>query len=1501
MNQFQDYININSRLAKQTLDLYVHYEQSENMLAYQVEVLQQIYTFNKKNQLNILYFKDQSQSCRILVPDIECITIQNCKLCTPIQKCTDCNPNYALNSNTDCSTCGSGKFFNSTSKPCGDCSANCKTCSSATSCSECDSNYQLNSSKNCQACQLTNGQYYDSQQKICGNCPSNCQQCNSSSNCSLCSSGYQVNSSKNGCQACLTNQGQYYDSSNNTCGQCSSQCLTCKDSPKNCTACQTYYQLIASDNTCQACQINQGQYYDFSTKTCMTCFQNCLQCTSSTNCQLCKPGYSPNSNQCSPCNNSCLTCNGPNSNNCLSCNSGLYLYTSNSTCQQTCNTGGGYFANQNTCSPCDQTCSTCNGSYSTQCITCTTGLYKFGGDNLCKACPTTSTQTNISNCQNSQQQCLYNNQTKSYELTGVCSICKQGYTLSSNSCVDNCSLTTQNYYYDIDTSQCQCSPSYPYKHIRNDNSIFCNPQYNVITVVFNRVPYPNEVSVISIQLDPGKLILNTDYQIISQQLVSNTVVFDISVEQNRRVNQIEVSYNNQQTIFQLQNAVLTTSNYNNSQQSVQGKIDNATSASKALISGQGNGYSIILILKQFQILCFLSNFIQFFGPLILFKNYLPQMVYVGTILASSFIFSSIPDASQLDASSQNDNTSQSSASSEQQLLQDLGLQGNLYYALPIPNISLIISVILVLLCCFARWVMEGKQYTMEISIVGIKLVINNYLIPEDYYIQYQQILDLIKKSNQILLTQNEIFQNKNEKLFQDIQKYIDCIYKKKNCEFFDILNNLQSNSQITKFVIGEDYILNNLEDKNSYQKSIVYQVFTKQKIFKEYSGIQYCRREFFPGYYSQQVFINYFCKKCDQSCTECDGEGLRKCISCDQNSHLYQNQCISCKINNGEFYNLKTKKCEQCLQNCQVCNQSNNCTQCIANYEFNNQLNKCVEKCKNCAQCLQNQYLDDQSQSCQDCDKSCKTCKFSSKNCTSCQDLQFLNTQNSTCIDSCDQPGFYVLQKKLLALLFIMINMLWIFQKLHFVTCSGPSQYTTCATNLYQYGEENLCKPCHETSIDPAICQCSSLNPYQHNQSDNTIFCSKQQQPGYYCDSNKICKQCLQPNCEVCTNQQMCKFCLQGYYLWHNNCLESCESNQGLEFSQSNKECVCIQVYIFYASSQICVLQLQISSIKLTKDSKYNIITVIFDRPPYPDELKTINLQIDPSKLTQNRDYTIISYAINNVKSLGQSLSTQEGLLQTVINILKNFQILCLLSNFVQLLGPLIVFKAYLPQPLYTGALLGASFKFTEIPNPDELSVNTNTNSNEEIDNHYSLSCIVNYINNYFFMVFICKINHERKTIYYYSCELLGKYYVISAPRIFYLHIILYILPVRIFISKIVCYNSISNSYIKMEIAITAKKRVDQYPKDFSLDEEKLYCQHCYKYVDKTKSSTFTRQYFRKNNKKDHPDKGLDMILDHLNSQKSFQLEQSNISYINNNSFKKQKNKSISQNSISNV
>ncbi|EAR91967.3 transmembrane protein, putative (macronuclear) [Tetrahymena thermophila SB210] len=564
------------------------------------------------------------------------------------------------------------------------------------------------------------------------------------------------------------------------------------------------------------------------------------------------------------------------------------------------------------------------------------------------------------------------------------------------------------------------------------------------------------------------------------------------------------------------------------------------------------------------------------------------------------------------------------------------------------------------------------------SFIGIKFIINNSLIQEDFNIEKQNVLDLIHKSTQDLSSTHELSQSEDEKLLLNFEQMINCIKNKTKCQFFDPLKVLQNKSLINKFIhFGEDFTLNNSQDRIPKQmNSVVHHFFSMQKDIKSQKSRKLlqcegcndcttfviqtvCNEECILGYFPNEVFFGKQCKKCHQSCLGCDKEGPNGCTSCDQDSQLYQNKC--CRIKNGEFYNQQTKKCEQCPQNCQICIEPNNCKQCMVNYELNS-LNQCL--------CLYGQYFDDNTKSCLDCDKSCKTCKQTSKSCTSCQDFQFLNTQSLTCQNSCDQAGYYALEKNCLPCDSACL------------TCSGSSKNCTSC----KFGQ--LLNIQSQTCID----ECPTN--------------------GFYIEKKK-CIPC-DSSCSTCSGSSKCTTCAKNFYQ--------------------------------YGGDNLC---------KPCNNTSLNPDIITYQIAPYNAELKTISLQIDPLKLIQNRDYTIISQqqsdnnlifqsiyqvqntiltsdyvninlqnkqnAVNNVKSLGQSLSTQEGLIQSIINILKNFQILCLLSNFVQLLGPLIVFKAQLPQPLYTGALLGASFIFTEIPSPDELSINSNTTSNEDIDNHKKL------------------------------------------------------------------------------------------------------------------------------------------------------------------------------------
>eukprot|EP00828_Plagiopyla_frontata_P006832 TRINITY_DN1308_c0_g1_i16.p1 TRINITY_DN1308_c0_g1~~TRINITY_DN1308_c0_g1_i16.p1 ORF type:complete len:156 (-),score=17.38 TRINITY_DN1308_c0_g1_i16:38-505(-) len=118
------------------------------------------------------------------------------------------------------------------------------------------------------------------------------------------------------------------------------------------------------------CKCNSGYEDDGSN-------EECQQCPAKT--------YTYNQ-ECKDCHYSCATCNGSYSSSCVTCNSSAHRYyyslgssnyckcnsgyeddSSNEECQQ-CPTKA-YTYNQE-CRNCHYSCATCNGSYSSSCVTC---------------------------------------------------------------------------------------------------------------------------------------------------------------------------------------------------------------------------------------------------------------------------------------------------------------------------------------------------------------------------------------------------------------------------------------------------------------------------------------------------------------------------------------------------------------------------------------------------------------------------------------------------------------------------------------------------------------------------------------------------------------------------------------------------------------------------------------------------------------------------------------------------------------------------------------------------------------------------------------------------------------------------------------------------------------------------------------------------------------------------------------------------------------------------
>lgn len=148
---------------------------------------------------------------------------------------------------------------------------------------------------NCLTCPASKFRIYlaDVDKYTCLGCSDNCNTCLSPTNCSACSAGYFMYNYQ--CYAgdqCPETTFPNTGVTPNKCSACSSQCSSCT-SAAVCTKCSTNYYLYQSacysSTTCPA-----GTFPDTSEPVykCSACqIENCIQCSSLTQCAACDTGY----------------------------------------------------------------------------------------------------------------------------------------------------------------------------------------------------------------------------------------------------------------------------------------------------------------------------------------------------------------------------------------------------------------------------------------------------------------------------------------------------------------------------------------------------------------------------------------------------------------------------------------------------------------------------------------------------------------------------------------------------------------------------------------------------------------------------------------------------------------------------------------------------------------------------------------------------------------------------------------------------------------------------------------------------------------------------------------------------------------------------------------------------------------------------------------------------------------------------------------------------------
>ena len=140
----------------------------------------------------------------------------------------------------------------------------------------------------------------------------------------------------------------------------------------------------------------------------MECDNSCISCSSKEECRICNKGYylsgsqclencldgtygDDNTQLCQLCSESCLSCYGPDSDQCLECNAEKGFSKINGECKLLACEDGSYLdINTRKCTKCHKSCSTCAGNSPNHCIECKSGYQPSIIDGLktvrCKSC-----------------------------------------------------------------------------------------------------------------------------------------------------------------------------------------------------------------------------------------------------------------------------------------------------------------------------------------------------------------------------------------------------------------------------------------------------------------------------------------------------------------------------------------------------------------------------------------------------------------------------------------------------------------------------------------------------------------------------------------------------------------------------------------------------------------------------------------------------------------------------------------------------------------------------------------------------------------------------------------------------------------------------------------------------------------------------------------------------------------------------------------------------------
>ncbi|KAL4488070.1 hypothetical protein ABPG72_009408 [Tetrahymena utriculariae] len=566
--------------------------------------------------------------------------IQNCITCSDSSTCSKCSPGYFVNQSNQCEKC-----FD----------PNCLICSSNNKddCTSCNSVklYFLSDDHSCTDCKF-DGYYIQSNN--CLKCIPNCLTCLNGNTCDLCQSGYHVHEQTNQCVICSQQSGYYV--SGRYCKQCNIACKECSGpTDQDCSICnEFYFQIDPTTNRCQTCPNNS--YLISSKQNCQKCNYQCILCNNITlSYSMLAIDESQNSNQIY-----CLVCS------CQQCKSSYILFNQKQ-CTQSCESiGSNYIYNYST-----NTCN-CQQGYNylvrnpyKNNFDCSNGSgygYYCDSNNICLQC-----SQNCNSCSDSQ----------------TCTKCNEGSYLWQNACYKNC-FPDLNIVPNIQTGNCECPDGYNFEKLNtpkegqnmicqlslllqqiniynylaqsNDIPIPTSFRDNLIIITYNRKLTSQEFSSFSFLIDKETLNLGNQYNITSISIENQNIKVIITSQQNRKVKQFTISIQGSTINYQIRSALLVSSDYgdqSNSFASSKQLTQNLQTLTQVFSPDQNSvAGKVITLLKQFQILCYISNFVQVLPMIYLIKEYLPPKVNFASLFGATLVFNQTPPPTQISFESQ---------------------------------------------------------------------------------------------------------------------------------------------------------------------------------------------------------------------------------------------------------------------------------------------------------------------------------------------------------------------------------------------------------------------------------------------------------------------------------------------------------------------------------------------------------------------------------------------------------------------------------------------------------------------------------------------------------------------------------------------------------------------------------------------------------------------------------------------------------------------------------